>query len=426
MKDRMNNIAQFIQSNANADDYEIHVLYNETQNTRFAQNSITQHITGDYIEVFYRCTKDKRLGTASTRQVDEENLLLTIKKAEEIAVNNSPDPDMAQSMGKKDYLNVQNYFTSIEGLDTAKMIEITKKCIDNAEAKEAVVSGIVNKEIGEYLLMTKNGFCGYNKQSKVELSMTLRKSHIETKVSYSNKDFEKLCVDSILAQLNGQFDSLSEIKDMDYETIPVILRPQAVAELFSYFHYGLFDRKMADEGLTPFTAKMNQRIFGDKFNFSSSAEDSSLTISPFSRNNVNKTTDWVKGGVILNMPTTRYWAQKNNLTPSSIFNVVVEGEGASEKEMMKKVKRGLIINNLWYIRLNDMKTFELTGMTRDGVLYFEDGEIKHAVNNFRFNEQLVEMTHRILATGISIQNGAETKVPALLIDGFTFVDKTTF
>ena len=426
MKEIMNTIAQFIKQNANADDFELFVMYNDTQNTRFAQNSITQHITGDYIEVHYRCVKDKKVGTASTRQIDEANLLETINKAETIAKSNSPDPDNVTSMSKEDYPKVQNYYQSIEKLNTEKMVDIAKKCIQNAENKGAVLSGIVSKSIIDFLFVTKNGFEGYDKSSEVELSMTLRKDKIETKVSNSHKDFDRLDVDNILSQLNGQFDSLGEIHDMDYETIPVILRPQAVIQLFSYFNYFLYDRKAADDGLTPFTGMMNQKCFGEKFSFSSSADDHDLYFRPFSKNNVHRTIEWVKNGVIKNMPTTRSWAQKHKLVPSNIFNFVFEGEGVPEKEMMKMVKRGLIINNLWYIRMNDQKTADMTGMTRDGVLYFEDGEVKHAVNNFRFNEQIVEITKRILATGVSTQQDVGVKVPAMLIDGFCFVDKTTF
>ena len=426
MKEKLMNIAEFIKRNINADDFELYVLFNDEQCTRFAQNTITQHISGDYIEVVYVCVKDKKIGTARTRQIDEQNLLNIIRTAEEIAENNSPDLDMETSLSKEDYPEIKNYFPAIEKLDTAKMIEIIKKCIDFAETKEGILSGILTKSVGEYVYFTKNGFVGHNKTSEIELSMTIRKEHIETKVTFNNKDLNKLNLDSILSQLNEQFESLKEMRSMDYETIPVILRPQAVEQLFGFFRWYMLDRKNADEGLTPLSNQIGQKFFGEKFSCSSIIEDPDLTTSPFNANNVNKTIQWVKNGVILDLPTTRQWAQKHNLTPSNMFNMIIDGEGMSEKDMMKMVKRGLIVNNLWYIRLNDLKTADFTGMTRDGVMYFEDGEIKYAVNNFRFNEKIHEVTKRILATGESVQQGTREKVPSMLIDGFTFVDKTTF
>jgi len=68
----------------------------------------------------------------------------------------------------------------------------------------------------------------------------------------------------------------------------------------------------------------------------------------------------------------------------------------------------------------------LTGMTRDGVLYFEDGKVKHAVNNLRFNEIPHEATKRILALGESIACESTVMMPTLLVDNFNFVDTTSF
>jgi len=426
MKKELMNIAEFMKNNINSDDFSIYVNYNDEQCTRFAQNSITQHISGDYIDVYCVCVKEKKIGTATTRQIDETNLLQTIRKAEEIAHNNSPDNDTVASLSKEDYVEIKNYFPSIESLDTSKIIEIIKKCIDFAEAKQGFLSGILTKSISETVFMTKNGFLGYNKYSEIELSMTLRKDHIETKVTFTNKDFEKLDVDKILANLDAQFEALKEMRSMDFETIPVILRPQAVEQLFMFFNWYMFNRKNADEGLTPFTNQIGKKFLGEKYSCASIIDDPDLTTSPFSSNNVNRTMQWVKNGVINNLPTSRQWAQKHGLEPSTMFNMIVEGEGVSENDMMKMVKRGLIVNNLWYIRLNDMKSADFTGMTRDGVMYFEDGEVKYAVNNFRFNEQIHEVTKRILATGKCVQQSTNVKVPAMLIDAFTFVDKTTF
>ena len=94
--------------------------------------------------------------------------------------------------------------------------------------------------------------------------------------------------------------------------------------------------------------------------------------------------------------------------------------------MIKMVPKGLIINNFWYIRVIDNKSGELTGMTRDGVLYFENGKIIGAVNNLRWNEIPHDVTKRILSLGESQLVSPDIKVPTLLIDDFNFVDTTTF
>ena len=75
----------------------------------------------------------------------------------------------------------------------------------------------------------------------------------------------------------------------------------------------------------------------------------------------------------------------------------VDGATASEAELIKSVKHGLLITCLWYIRMVDPVTLLLTGLSRDGVYLIKDGEVVGAVNNFRWNESPVELLSRIIA-----------------------------
>jgi len=104
----------------------------------------------------------------------------------------------------------------------------------------------------------------------------------------------------------------------------------------------------------------------------------------------------------------------------------MDGGTTTEEEMMKMVDRGIIINRLWYIRPIDQKKGEMTGLTRDGVLYFENGEVQKSVNNFRWNEIMYDFSNRILAMGPTVLQESYAKTPTILVDGFNFVDVTTF
>jgi len=187
------------------------------------------------------------------------------------------------------------------------------------------------------------------------------------------------------------------------------------------------NRRQADEGLSPLTGQLGKAAFGEKFSMYSTLKRPEMAASRFGYDGIPASeTTWVENGVIKNMNIDRYWAQHIGAENNSMFNVYVPGGNTSEEEMMKMVPRGLIINRFWYIRFVDMKKGELTGMTRDGVLYFEDGRVRHAVNNLRFNEIPYEMTRRILALGQEKLANSAMVVPTMLIDGFNFVDKTSF
>src|SRR3546814_17034791 len=88
-------------------------------------------------------------------------------------------------------------------------------------------------------------------------------------------------------------------------------------------------------------------------------------------------------------------------------------------------RRGILVTRTWYIRMVDPQTVLLTGLTRDGTFYIENGEIKYPVKNFRFNESPVIMLNNIDELGRPIRVGAEASpfvmmIPPMKLRDFTF------
>jgi len=425
-KQEMQKAAEFIRKNVKANDFSFSVTGSEDLLTRFAQNGITQHITGNKLNVSLGVDFDNKNGQASGNNLDEASLKYLIKTAESMAKLNQPDPENMPSEGAHKLPDVNNYSQNTADLSVEKIVDDIKICVENAKSKDAKLSGISEKCLDHTMLTTKNGFEGFDNSATFSHSMTMKKEGVETKVSRSIKDHAKLDFPALITQLNTQFDSLSNPVQIEKGRIPVILRPAAVLNWLRYLIW-TYDRRTADEGHTPFTDQIDKKFFGDKFTFRSSLDDPELNAAKFLNGGVpGENIDWIVNGVIKNMSATRYYAKQKNLKALRPYNVIVEGGDTSEAKMMKMVKRGVIINNFWYIRPIDRKIGEWTGLTRDGVLYFEDGKIQKSVTNFRWNEILHDATKRILAMGPSIQQEYYAKVPTLLINDFNFVDVTTF
>ena len=95
-------------------------------------------------------------------------------------------------------------------------------------------------------------------------------------------------------------------------------------------------------------------------------------------------------------------------------------------EMIRDVRRGILVTRLWYIREVDPRTVLFTGLTRDGTFLIEKGKISRPVKNFRFNESPAAMLNNIEAIGPAERAvGSEIEdwsvcVPPLLVRDFTF------
>ena len=139
------------------------------------------------------------------------------------------------------------------------------------------------------------------------------------------------------------------------------------------------------------------------------------------------------------MSYSRYWAQKKGVPEDKAVpsiregfrggravgafegaqGVIMDGGTASLTKLVKSVKRGVLVTRMWYIREVDPQTVLYTGLTRDGTFYVEDGEIKHAIKNFRFNESPVIMLNNIEALGKPVRaNGC--LIPPMVVRDFTF------
>lgn len=426
MKDQFEKIAAYIKKHVKADDYSLRISASTSHETRFAQNAITQHIAGENIDIDLEVAFENKTGRCSINQSGEDALANLIKTAEEMAILNQPDPEYVETNTRQTIPQVQNASESTHKLTPETMVDIIKKSVANGENRDASVSGMTEKHYVEIFNNTKNGFTGYHDMTEFGHSMTMKKDHIETKVSFSSKDYSAFNLEKEIATLNEQFDSLTNPQPFSPGRIPVILRPAALME-FYWFMMWMMNRRQADEGLTAFTDQLGKQFLGEKFSLLSSFTQSDMLAPPYSWDTViSEEIYWIRNGVVENMPCPRYWAKMKNLKAASPFNVYIPGGTATEADMLKLVPKGLIVNRFWYIRPVDMKAGELTGMTRDGVLYFEDGKVKHAVNNLRFNEIPHDTTRRILAMGESVLTDSSVKLPTVLIDGFNFVDTTNF
>jgi predicted Zn-dependent protease len=97
----------------------------------------------------------------------------------------------------------------------------------------------------------------------------------------------------------------------------------------------------------------------------------------------------------------------------------MEGGTKSTAELVASTERGILVTRTWYIRMVDPQSLLLTGLTRDGTFYIEDGEIKHAVKNFRFNESPVIMLNNIEELGKPVRCEGNM-IPPMKIRDFTF------
>ncbi|MFJ6906438.1 metallopeptidase TldD-related protein [Streptomyces griseoluteus] len=229
------------------------------------------------------------------------------------------------------------------------------------------------------------------------------------------KDVDPGALDTELAERLGWAERRVELPAGRYETL---LPPSAVADLLIYQLWSASGRD-ASEGRTVFSkpsggTRTGERLSELPLTLRSDPDEPGLGCAPFVVAHSSggdrsvfdnglpvRATDWIKGGVLDHLTTTRHSAALTGLPLApAMDNLILDGGGdRSLADMVAATERGLLLTCLWYIREVDPATLLLTGLTRDGVYLVENGEVTGQVNNFRFNESPVGVLGRAAEAG---------------------------
>ena len=134
----------------------------------------------------------------------------------------------------------------------------------------------------------------------------------------------------------------------------------------------------------------------------------------------------VKDGRINALNYSQYWAkQKGQRAIGSAGNIIMAGTDKSTAELIANTKKGVLVTRTWYIRMVDPQSVLVTGLTRDGTFYIENGKVKYPIKNFRFNESPVSMLNNIEEIGKPLVIGGDEAnysmlIPAMKIRDFNF------
>ena len=202
-----------------------------------------------------------------------------------------------------------------------------------------------------------------------------------------------------------------------------------------------FDARNADEGRSAFSApggktRVGTHVFDERLNIVSDPWRPELSVFSAGQDGVPaQIVYFVRNGLLETLRYSRYWAQQKNRQPTGPISVIVESSarGSTVDEMIRTARRALLVSRFFYIRTVDPRTATVTGLTRDGVWYIEDGQIRYPVRNFRFNQSIVQMLAQGNVDLIGVpervsssedQGSDPILVPALRLNAFNFTSQS--
>lgn len=435
-------ITDKILSFVKANDASVNVSSDKYSHLRFAHNNFLT--SGERISRGANVTvwiSGKR-GSSSTNDLDDASLRTMVEQAEKIASLAPVDREYMPTLGLQTYKPTNGYVEATANLSLTARAKTIGDILAEFEKNKVIGAGFHQARAQAGASATKNGNFNYDQTTNSSLSVTARtpdgtssgyflRSHFDI----AKLDTKRIAQEAIRKALEG-----GGARTIDPGVYTVILEPQAVADILGNLGFA-FDARSAEEGRSPYSlpggkTKLGEKIFDERISIYSDPWNPDLPGSQSAQGGIPAQKIYmVKNGVLENLVYSRFWAKQKGKepTPGPVNSIMETSKTSTIPEMIAATPRGILISRFWYIRGTDPRTASLTGLTRDGVWFIENGKIAYPVKNFRFNQSVVQM----LAPGNVEMIGVPERVggseggggnasllPALKLKAFNFTSQS--
>ncbi len=402
-------------------------------NVRFALNTVTTSGVVSNVDLAVQVAYGKRVGTATINQFDSESLERVVRRAEELARLAPDNDEFMPALEKQAYTSTPTYHASLATVTPAYRAGVAAASIGPCRADKLVAAGFLTDEVVVSAFANSKGNFGYQKAAALDYTCTVRTGDgsgsgwVGSNVGAVERFNAEASIRTAMAKARGSSDA----RALEPGKYTVILEPAAAAGLVSSLMSG-FDARQADEGRS-FLAKkgggnrLGEKVFDERVSIHADPADADVPVLPWDPEGLPRDRlAFVDKGVVTSLQYSRYWAsQKKAKASASPGNIIMAGGQKSTAELIKAARKAILVTRTYYIRTVDPQTMLLTGLTRDGTFYIENGEIAYPIKNFRFNESPVSMLNNIEELGKPIrltddESPFPMMIPPMRLREFTF------
>jgi PmbA protein len=440
-----------------ADEVEVLSYGGHSALTRFANNVIHQNVAERNVIISVRSAFGQRTARATTNKFDDESLKRVVEASEKLAKVQHPDPDllpMPSHAGPKQGPLPSRYFEQTATLTPALRAEGVKKIVGVAEKHGLVTAGIFASSESVDGIFNSRGLAAWHTQTSSEISITMLAGDSSGWQKANSPNVAHLDAATLAEIAAGKASQSAKPREVPAGKYTVILEPAAVLDMAGFMFWD-FGGLSVLEQRSFLINRIGTKLFGDNISIWDDVAHPLQSGCPFDGEGMRRQrVQLVEDGVVKQLVYARATAEKmkkskhkNTVGPVSPtghgfplpnemgeapMNIVFTPpkDPKTVDQMISTTERGILITRLWYIREVDPYEKILTGMTRDGTFYVEDGKVHHGLLNFRFNESLIHMFSNVVEMGSPVRASGEESfdmvVPAMKVREFNFTEVTKF
>ncbi|WP_314443335.1 TldD/PmbA family protein [Massilia timonae] len=426
-------ISDRVMSLTKADECIVNIEGSTIGNIRFARNAVSTAGLADDTRVQVQVAFGKKQGTATINEFDDKSIERAVRRAEDLAKLAPDNPEFIPAIAKTAYKPSDTFVQKTADIDPEYRAQAAAYAIEGCRKRGLVSAGFFTDRTSFETVANSNGLFGHQVATSLDFTLTVRtedgrgsgwvKRSARDVTKFDPREAAEIAIEKALRSVDA--------KALEPGRYTVIMEPAATSDLLS-FMLGGFDARRADEGRS-FLSKaggknrLGDKLFDSQVNIWSDPWDKDVAVLPWDNDMLpRERVELVKDGKINALDYSRYWAQqKQQRAVGAAGNIIMAGTNKTTEELIANTKKGVLVTRTWYIRMVDPQSVLLTGLTRDGTFYVENGKIKHPIKNFRFNESPVTMLNNIEEIGKPVVIGADEArysmlIPPMKIRDFNF------
>ncbi|MCK5141550.1 MAG: TldD/PmbA family protein, partial [Candidatus Heimdallarchaeota archaeon] len=404
------------------DSYEMSCIDRLHSLTRFANSTIHQNVSDHTYRFMFRASKGKRIGSNSLTSLTNKSIDDTIDQLANV-LEFVPEIPFFQGFPEVKEDQIPKVIATGNLLDEFQRADMVETAVNSAEEvdKDAKLAGSVYMTDLRFRILNSNG---------IDLShqLTYNGMIVSSLTEKENKGFGKeeqvvrkpseLKPEELARKATELSVSTCSAKDYELGDYEVILSPMATSTLVRFLAFG-FNGTGYHESQSFVADQIGSQLFDKKVTLQDDPLNTeTILASPFDGEGATKkplyiVEEGVPKSIIYNSFTSaRYLNDKDQTTGHQVIpfsdyifgwvmpnNLTLYSGDSSLAEMYEETKRGFFINRLHYTNFVNRRLGAITGLTRDGLLYIEDGEVVSAARNFRFTDKIPDILSNVPLIG---------------------------
>ena len=429
-KETTKNLKEIIDNLDKKREYEFHFHSADGADvtSRFGDVENIQYHNDEALTV--TCIDGKRKGVASTNNLSDESIELTIEKSKTIA--SFLETDKHQGLAKENLINEFDIDCGInfpKELSTEELINMTIECeksaleydkrINNSEGSEYAYSQSNN------LILNSHGAAGSYSSTSYTLSCVViaeEEGLKERDYAYSTRrSFNQIGDPKTIGHKSAKkVISRLGAKSISTRKCPIILTPELSVGLFSSFLSAINGNNIYKKNsfLRDF---INKKVFSDHISISEQPNlKEGLGSRPFDSEGVITSDKLiVEGGVLNTYLLDTYSASQLSLKStgnSGYSNILIDSTKPMMSNLVESIDNGILVTELMGSGAN-----MLTGDYSRGAFGYliENGKISYPVTNFTIASNMIEMFKNIEEIGNDYYLNSKIKCGSLMINDMT-------